>query len=231
MGNGWLSDYNLKLMKEIQDDGFRLKICLENYDYTQEEKFQLEKYIPKARKKGWFTKEEILRVVNWKAPRQKGNFNRKNTANDVEKKTREFLRLLENAERQASKEKFNKDLKKAIHSIAGCPYTCCKHQNKLKAVGIPIASAILRFLNPLRYGVIDKNALNSLRRQFRFADTILPKTQYTPQNYIDYLDFITEFGKVFKINPSETDMALYMHGRKRKNCHGCDNNPSRFYCD
>lgn len=230
MGESWLSDYNLRLVKEIKNEGFRLKLCSENYDYHPKETRKLEKEIPKARKKGFFTKDEVLKVVAWKAPRQKGNFVRENNADDVEKKTGEFLSLLARAEKQTSKKDFRRLLKEAIHSIAGCPYSWCRHPNKLNAVGIPIASAILRFIDPERYGVIDKNALNSLGKKFKFYGTIMPKPQYTPQNYIDYLDFITQFGKEFNLSPVETDIALYMYGRKHKKCFGCDNYKSRFYC-
>ena len=36
IGEGWLSDYNLRLMKEIKNEGFKLELCLENYDYPKE---------------------------------------------------------------------------------------------------------------------------------------------------------------------------------------------------
>jgi len=225
----WLSDYNLKLIKEIIGEGFRLEICFNNYDYPLKRLIgSLEREFSEGRRRGYFTKKEVFHAIRWKTWTQhqrKRDIISKfdtNTPHEVIEKTRKFLDFLADAERQTNTQEFRTSLRDAINSIS------TSHKYKLSGVGIGITSTILRFIDPSKYGIIDINALRSLRK-FKFKGI---SRNISATTYVNYLELITEFGKEFDLSPSETDMALYMHGKKCKRCmeDGCRNSKSKYYC-
>lgn len=80
-------------------------------------------------KRGYFTKEEFLRMGMWKSPRPKQRY-LKNSEDDIISISKKILAT-----------KFEKRKIKLLTSLDG--------------VSIPTASAILTLIDPLNYGVID----------------------------------------------------------------------------
>jgi hypothetical protein len=91
----------------------------------------------KARKRGYYTREEFVAVCRWKTPRS-GPLVATNSAAEIEIATRIALS-------RASTERERMDL---LRSLAG--------------VGFPTASVLLHLAYPERYPILDKRALHAL---------------------------------------------------------------------
>ena len=77
--------------------------------------------------------------------------------------------------------------------------------DKLHHVGIPIASAILAFCNPDRFGAIDPNAWKALGWPDDDSD-------WEPGDYGRYVIRIRELARKCGLTPREVDSALYWIG-------------------
>ena len=61
----------------------------------------------------------------------------------------------------------NMNVEEKVHKIAGHGdgRTCNQcDETKITSVGVPVASAILRFIDPLKYAIIDQKAMDGLHR-------------------------------------------------------------------
>ena len=75
----------------------------------------------------------------------------------------------------------------------------------LKHVGIPIASVVLMFYDPTRFGAIDPNAWSALRWSDDGDD-------FEPEDYGLYLVRIRHIAKECGLTTREVDAALYWLG-------------------
>ncbi len=85
---------------------------------------------------------------------------------------------------------------------------CWRILAQLKYVKIPIASAILAFFDPNRFGAIDPNAWDALG----WGDD---NNQWEPEDYGRYLGRIREVARRCSLTPREVDAALYEIGSNR----------------
>jgi hypothetical protein len=92
---------------------------------------------PKARERGYYTREEFVAVCRWKTPRS-GPLVATNSASEVETATRVAL----------SEGSTERDRMQSLRSLAG--------------VEFPTASVLLHLAYPDRYPVLDKRALHAL---------------------------------------------------------------------
>lgn len=79
--------------------------------------------------------------------------------------------------------------------------------SELRHVGIPIASAILAFYDPERFGAIDPNAWEALG----WSDD----RDWEPRDYGRYLIRVREIARDCGLTPREVDCALYQMGGTR----------------
>jgi len=79
---------------------------------------------------------------------------------------------------------------------------------KLPEVGVAVASAILTFYNPNKYGVIDIYAWKALYDEQRKSG------DFKPEEYVRYLKDIREIATTNKCNmtPRQVDLALWHLG-------------------
>ncbi len=76
--------------------------------------------------------------------------------------------------------------------------------DKLHHVGIPIASAILAFYDPKRFGAIDPNAWTALGWE--------EPEEWKPKHYGKYVIRIRQIGEMCDLTPRQVDSALYWIG-------------------
>lgn len=79
---------------------------------------------------------------------------------------------------------------------------------KLYGVRVKVASAILTFFNPEKYGVVDKNAWTALYRN--------EIDEPTPKQYVDYLQDIRKLAQECNMGVHDVDAALYIIGKRIK---------------
>jgi len=165
-------------------------------------------------KKGsWSVKDVLLEIVDWKTcgrqvTRFCGNDERK-----IEDKVNNVLEIL------------NQDPDK----VSECIKTFAL-RDKLQGVGVPVASAFLRFLDPInhRYGIIDKNIANFLKKEgitnFEFADGNLANTYQNADKYENYHHWLSRkaeelenstFNSIYNVQtkwtPVDVEMALFAY--------------------
>jgi hypothetical protein len=103
-------------------------------------------------------------------------------------------------------------------------------ENKLKGVGIPVASTLLRFLDPIhhRYGIIDRYIAGYLNREgftdFEFAGEYIANSDKNISEYerfhiflrkkaieLENFSFTTTDGNEAQFSPVDVEMALFAY--------------------
>ena len=125
---------------------------LEN-ELSNEEDEYTDKLVKKLelRENGTLTKEQVLSICYWKSPRlsnKRRAYFKGDPKGIVSSNLEELCELMK---------KNNKGDKEAERKIL-------EKLTKIKGIGIPMASAILTFIDPDNYGVIDKNVWLYLKR-------------------------------------------------------------------
>ena len=172
----------------------------DRYSFPRGEEI-LHKIGEEMRRKGHVTYEQLLEISDWKAGRRNRRHITKNTPQKVVKVT-EYTLSFEDDEGRIS---------------ALC-------SPNLHGVRIPVASAILTFYDPARYGVIDQYASRSL---YRNRDVLKEKigpsrfferkklVGFTVKDYLEYLEIIRKMAEtVYKetgihFTPRDVDKALW----------------------
>lgn len=72
----------------------------------------------------------------------------------------------------------------------------------LKGINIPTASAILALTDPRKYAIID-------RRNWRYLNPDSKKTNFTINDYLNYLDVIREKAEQLDLDAQIIDMAIW----------------------
>ncbi len=128
-----------------------------------------------ARKRGYYARDELVRVCEWKTERKKGLV-ALNTDEDVEFITAEALRAPDERTRMST-------------------------MRWLNGVEIPTASALLFFVFPRAYPIIDKRALASLGQQ-------APR-YYSLKYWTEYLDACRALADRLHVPIRTLDKALW----------------------
>lgn len=80
-----------------------------------------------------------------------------------------------------------------------------KKLTELYGVGTRVASAILTFYDPERFGALDVNAWKALYSEERRV--------FEPKDYVRYLKDIRELARRCGLTPRKVDLALYSIGK------------------
>lgn len=135
-----------------------------------------------VRKRKYMTKTELLAVCGWKAPRAKAHIN-KNTSAAVRRiTTRAFA---------------GRNEKTRIELLT-----------ELKGVSYPMASAILMFYNPQRYGVIDIRVWQLLYAMKAVHSNPSGKAFNTEQ-WCAFLEIIRFYAKTFGVSARAIEIRLF----------------------
>jgi hypothetical protein len=79
---------------------------------------------------------------------------------------------------------------------------------KCEGVGFPMASSILKFIRPDIYPIIDVRAYRALKGKKLYYSS------YTLDLYLDYVDNLVQFSKLFKMPLKQIDEQLYEFDKK-----------------
>lgn len=135
-------------------------------------------------KRGYFTKEEFLRMGIWKSPRPKNWY----LANSEE----EVI--------QISKKAFSTEFEKRRIDLL----------TRLQGISIPTASAILTLTNPKDYGVIDIRVWEVL---YLYGSVLVNPTgtNFSFENWYNYLMKIRYFAKIFDVNVRDVERTIFLY--------------------
>lgn len=207
----------------VEIDGAFLKTWREKYRWpfcksrtaSEEKIFWLEKIVvDHVLKEGsWTVKDVLLEIVDWKTGGRQVNRFCNNNGEQIESKVNEVLGIL-----NQSRDKVSECVE--IFAL----------KDKLLGVGVPVASAFLRFLDPAshRYGIIDKNIAGFLNREgvtnFKFVNKSLASTYENNDEYERYHHWLGRkadevrnftFTSVYDVKtrwtPVDVEMALFAY--------------------
>jgi len=135
-------------------------------------------------KRGYFTKEEFLRMGMWKTPRPKNWY----LANSEE----EIIGI--------SKKMFSTEFEKRRIDLL----------IRLQGVNIPTASAILTLTNPNDYGVIDIRVWEVL---YLYGSVLVNPTgtNFSFKNWYNYLMKIRYFSEYFDVKARDIERTIFLY--------------------
>lgn len=173
-------------MKKALEDNLR--------ESKEDEEFSFS-YVGKGiRERGYLTPLDLLYIICWKAPSNyeacgKAVYNafeciRKSGIEGIKAVTTEAIRLARENQIQKSVEKLS----------------------QLHGVKTRVASAILAFYDPEKFGVVDVLAWKALYKQ--------SKNDFEPQDYVKYLEDIRKIAGECNMTPRNVDLALWQIGRR-----------------
>jgi len=175
-----------KLHFSCLDDFLRSVRIFRIRNENVETKYLLKK-IKKAKNRGYLKKSELQKICRWKS-RRVINLINKNTERKIKKITQ-----------KAFKEKNEKKKMELLIALSG--------------VHIPMASAILMFYNPNRYGVIDVRVWTFLHR-LKAVNTNPDGKGFTMKEWLEYLYILRKYAKLFKVRARDIERTLWDYGRK-----------------
>lgn len=156
---------------------------------TKEDKetLKLMNSLKEIKKRGYFTKDEFLKMGMWKSPRPK----------------KLYLQNSEKIVSTISEKVFaTKFEKRRIELLT-----------KLKGVSIPAASAILTLIDPKNYGVIDIRVWKVLHLYDSVKDNPKGKN-FDFNNWYNYLMKLRYYAKKFKVSPRDIERTIFYHHKK-----------------
>jgi hypothetical protein len=134
-----------------------------------------------AAARGFYAREEFLVVCAWKSPRSRPRV-QANDAAAVEAHTHTALTAPEEAARM-----------EALLDLGG--------------VGVPTASCLLYFADPLSYTILDVRALESLG--------VRGRSTYPVAFWLEYLYACRELARLHGVSLRTLDKALWQHSKER----------------
>jgi len=162
--------------------GQKLQRIIEETPYVEDDKtLALFEYFESIKGKTYLTKDQTIKVLLWKSPRPK----------------KHFLLNSENDFKSITKLSFKQDDERLkIHVLTA-----------LKGVKYPSASAILMFLDK-SYPVLDIRVWKELHKLKLVSDN--PRgTNFTLNNWIQYLTLLREIGKVYNLNARQIEKRIF----------------------
>jgi len=137
--------------------------------------------------KGYFTKDEFLRMGMWKSPRPKNR----------------YLSNSENKIIEISKKVFSTKFEKRKIELL----------TQLKGVSIPVASAILTLTDTKNYGVIDIRVWQVL---YLYGSVKVKQTgrNFSFKNWYNYLMKLRYFAKKFGVKARDIERAIFLYHYK-----------------
>ena len=143
--------------------------------------------LKEVEKRGYFTKEEFLKMGMWKSSRPK----------------QKYLKNAEEKIMSISKKVFSTKFEKRRMELL----------TTLSGVSIPTASAILTLINPKDYGVIDIRVWQIL---YLYGSVKVKPTgtNFDFNNWYSYLMKLRYYAKKFKVSARDIEMTLFLHHKK-----------------
>ena len=141
-----------------------------------------------ARKRGFLTKEEFIKICKWKSPRPT-KYYMKNSEENIKEITKRAFSL-----------KYEKKKMELLDSLNG--------------VGVRVASAILTVIYPDKYGIIDVRAWNALRNLGIIKGPEKRKNYFSFNDWYRYLKIIKHIAEKNKTTPRKIDLTLYSFDKK-----------------
>jgi hypothetical protein len=143
-----------------------------------------------ARKRGYLTKPELVRVCRWKSPRA----------------IRHILRNRPNAIRRVTRAAFkSRSEKKKLLLLTS-----------LHGVSIPMASSVLALTNPKSYGVIDIRVWQLLH-EMRTVKSNAVGQGFDFKQWSRYLQILRHFARKYKVGARDIERTLFrVHVRYQK---------------
>jgi hypothetical protein len=135
-----------------------------------------------AKKRGWLTKPELIKICKWKSPRGIRHI-KQNREVIIKKITKEALST------RSEQRKL-------------------KLLTSLKGVSVPMASAILMLTNPKRYGVIDIRVWQLLYKMGT-VNTNADGAGFNFKHWYRFLKIIRYFAKKYKVGVRDIERTLF----------------------
>ncbi len=167
------------------DDFLRSVPILRPKDETKKT-ILLMKKIKTAKKRGYLTKGELKQICRWKSAR---------VINRIKKNSYSKINKITN---KAFREKNEKKKMELLISLSG--------------VHIPMASAILMFYNPKRYGVIDVRVWLFLYK-LKVVKSNPDGRGFTIKEWIEYLNLLRKYSKLYKVKPRDIERTIWVKGK------------------
>jgi len=140
-----------------------------------------------VKKRGYFTRDEFLKMANWKSARPKQRY-RKNSEEDIISISKKVLST-----------KFEKRRMELLTTLHG--------------VRIPTASAILTLIDPENYGVIDIRVWQVLYLYGSVKNKPDGKN-FDFDNWYNYLMKLRYYAKKFKVSARNIERTIFLHHKK-----------------
>ncbi|MDQ3906906.1 MAG: hypothetical protein M3268_01040 [Acidobacteriota bacterium] len=140
-----------------------------------------------VRRRGFFTKDEFIRMCRWKSPRPQRFYEANAEAEVID----------------ASREVF----------AAGCERRRIELLTSLKGVSVPTASAILTLTNPRSYGVIDIRVWQLLYR-YGCVNVKPAGTNFSFDNWSDYLRKLRYWADELGVGARVVERTLFEYHRE-----------------
>ena len=151
------------------------------------ETLKLMNELKNVKERGYFTKEEFLKIGMWKSPRPKDRY-LKNAEGDIILVSKKVFAT-----------KFEKRRIELLTSLDG--------------VSIPTASAILTLIDPQNYGVIDIRVWQVLYLYSSVKDR--PNgTNFDFNNWYNYLMKLRYYAKKFKVSARDIERIIFQHHKE-----------------
>ena len=207
----WLTSSNRARVATL--DSGQFQSWLKKYQYELKDEIpQLEAM---CRHIQAFSHSQLRRIVKWKLFFDKRRLTRALNLFDATED--------DSSIRRKTKILFDDELgsEEKVHLIGGHGggRTCqsCR-STKIASVGIPVASTVLRFIEPSKYGIIDQYAMDALL-ELGFEGVCTkkqwggqpPQYRFEPIDYADYNELITCIAEKVCMTPSQVDMALWSY--------------------
>jgi len=151
------------------------------------ETLKLMRKLKDVKKRGYFTKDEFLKMGMWKSPRPKQRY-LKNSEEDIISISKKVL--------ATKSEKRRIELLTSLHGVS-----------------IPTASAILTLIDPENYGVIDIRVWQVLYLYGSVKDKP-DGTNFDFNNWYNYLRKLRYYAKKFKVSARDIERTIFFHHKK-----------------
>lgn len=140
-----------------------------------------------VRERGYFTRDEFLKMCNWKSFRPRRLYE-SNPAAQVERVSRELFVVEDETARM-----------QLLTSLQG--------------VGVPMGSAILTLVRPDNYGVLDIRVWKLLHK-FDVVKVNAAGTNFSIKHWITFLDQIRDWAKQFRVTPRAIELSLFEYHKQ-----------------
>jgi len=161
------------------------ELIKENLDTKEHaETLKLINELKDVKKRGYFTKEEFLKMGMWKSPRPKQQY--------LKNSEEEIISI----SKKALSTKFEKRKIELLTS--------------LKGVSIPTVSAFLTLIDPQNYGVIDIRVWQIL---YLYGSVKIKPTgtNFDFNNWYNYLMKLRYFANKFKVSARDIERTIFFH--------------------